>query len=272
MRGVILAAGYGTRFLPASKTLPKEMFPLIDRPAIDFIVEEYIASGINEILIITSRRKKPIEDYFDRDPELEASFQGRADRLEKIKPPRARVFFTRQERMGGTGSALLLAKEFTGDQPFVVAYPDDLHFGDVPLAQQLRLRHEETGCSVLATLHDPPDINRYGVLSLAEDGLHVTGIVEKPPVGQEPSREASIGRFLYTPEIFRHLEEGLDSHKDGEYYHTGAVLALAGLGKMVFHRVEGERLDIGEPSGYLQAIITYARRQPELAAVLKEAL
>ena len=274
MKGVIVTAGYGTRFLPVTKTIPKEMLPLVTRPSIDFIVEEFVAAGITEILFITSRRKKALEDYLDRERELEAAFEaaGDAKKLAAIAPPRATCYFVRQPEMRGTGHALLLARPFVGAEPFVVAYPDDLHFGSPPLARQLVERWEATGCTVLATLHDPPDINRYGVISLAPDGLHVTDIVEKPPKGSEPSREASIGRFLYAPDFLPVLEEEWKKHGAGEFFHTPAVRALAARGRVVYQRVKGERLDTGEPAGYLEAIIRYSRTQPELAAVLDRAL
>jgi len=150
----------------------------------------------------------------------------------------------------------------------VVAYPDDLHFGEKPLARQLIETYESTGCTVLATVHDPPDINRYGVISIAPDGLHVTGIVEKPRKGAEPSREASIGRFLYAPDFLDELERQWKAHGEGEFFHTPAVLALARQGRVVHRRLEGARLDTGEPAGYLEAIIRYARTVPELKAVL----
>jgi UTP--glucose-1-phosphate uridylyltransferase len=132
--------------------------------------------------------------------------------------------------------------------------------------------YEETGCSVLATLHDPPEINRYGVISIAADGRHVTDIVEKPAVGSEPSREASIGRFLYTSEIYEHLEAGLRHHGGGEYFHTPALKALAARGRLVYHRTEGERLDIGAPAGYLKAILRYAGARPDLLEVIRSRL
>jgi UTP--glucose-1-phosphate uridylyltransferase len=174
--------------------------------------------------------------------------------------------------MRGTGDAMLLARPFVGDEPFVLAYPDDLHFGEVPLARQLIETWEHTGCSVLATLHDPPDINRYGIISIAPDGLHVTDIVEKPPKGKEPSREASIGRFLYAPGFLDELAEQWKRHGAGEFFHTPAVQALAKRGQVVFRRVEGERLDTGEPAGYLEAILRYAETRPDLAPALEAAL
>jgi len=274
MKGVIVTAGYGTRFLPVTKTIPKEMLPLVTRPSIDFIVDEFVASGITEILFITSRRKKALEDYFDRERELEAAFEASGDRgkLAAIAPASASCYFVRQAEMKGTGHALLQARAFVGSEPFVVAYPDDLHFGTPPLAGQLIQAWEKTGCTVLATLHDPPDLNRYGLISIAADGQHVTDIVEKPPKGKEPSREASIGRFLYTPDFLPELEEQWKRHGSGEFFHTPAVLSLARKGRVVYHRVQGERLDTGEPAGYLEAIVRYARSVPELNTALEHAL
>ena len=144
MKGVILAAGYGSRFLPVTKTVPKEMLPLIDKPSIDFIIEEFLQSGIEEILVVTSRRKKALEDYLDRDIELESIFkmQGDESKLKKIQSPDARIFFVRQREMLGTGHAVMASRPFIGEEPFVVAYPDDLHFGKVPLAKQLIATYE----------------------------------------------------------------------------------------------------------------------------------
>jgi UTP--glucose-1-phosphate uridylyltransferase len=277
MKGIIIAAGYGTRFLPVTKTIPKEMLPLITKPAIDFIIAEFLAAGIKDILIISSRRKKAMEDYLDREIELESIFQKehKHEQLQSITPPAANFYFIRQKEMKGTGHAMLLARSFTEDEPFIMAYPDDLHFGEPPLAVQLLETYKATGCSVMATLYNPPDINRYGVLSLAKDGLHVTDIVEKPPKGMEPSLEASIGRFLLTPDIFTYLEEGWQKHlsgpqAQGEYFHTYALKALMQQNQVVSKRIEGERLDTGEPSGYLKAILTYAQKIPALNDVLKE--
>ncbi len=271
MKGVILAAGYGTRFLPVTKTIPKEMLPLINKPAIDFIIEEFLASGIEDILVITSRRKKALEDYLDREMEMEYIFEkeNARDKLKNISPPRARFFFIRQQEMHGTGHALMLARPFTGNEPFIVAYPDDLHLGHKPLAAQLIETYEQTGCTVLATIYDPPNIERYGTIAIAADNLHVTDIVEKAPREEAPSLETSIGRFLYTPEIFHYLEKGWQEHKEGEYFHTGAVRALAGAGKVVFKRIEGERLDTGAPEGFLETLLKYASTIPELKAVIR---
>lgn len=271
MKAVIVAAGYGSRFLPASKTVPKEMFPIIDRPAIDFILQELRESGIEEILFITSRRKRALEDYVDREVELEQVFEseGNAVKQRSIAVPPGRFLFLRQERMLGTGQAILLAESFTGGDPFVVVFPDDLHAGDPPLTRQLIDTYDRTGCSVLAVEHDPPHLERYGVVSLAADGLHVTDIVEKPPPGTEPSRDISIGRYLYTPEIYPALRRRWERHRGGEFNYTEGVRELARGGRVVIRRMDGRRLDLGAPAGYLRSILEYAATVPELAAEIE---
>ncbi|WP_041623082.1 UTP--glucose-1-phosphate uridylyltransferase [Spirochaeta thermophila] len=271
MKGVIVAAGYGTRFLPATKTVPKELLPLVDTPSLQFIIDEFTASGVDEILVISSRRKKALEDYLDREIELELALEraGKRDLLARIAPPRAHVFIVHQQEMRGTGHALLCARPFIGDEPFVVAYPDDLHFGNPPLTAQLIRTYRETGCCVLASIHDPPDLSRYGVLKLAQDGIHVEDMVEKPAPGTEPSREVSIGRYLFTPDVFPLLEEGWKAHTGGEYYHLYALRRLMAQGKVVHTRVEGKRIDTGEPSGYLEAILEYALTRDDLRVPLE---
>jgi UTP--glucose-1-phosphate uridylyltransferase len=274
VKGVILAAGYGTRFLPVTKTIPKEMLPLIDKPSIDFIIQEFLQSGIREILVVTSRRKKALEDYLDREIELEGIFraEGAQDKMDTIRPPEARFFFVRQQQMLGTGHALLAARPFVGEEPFVVAYPDDLHIGATPLSRQLIDTYERTGCSVLSTVYDPPEIHRYGTIAIADDGLHVTSLVEKAPPGTEPSKDASLGRFLYTPDLFPALEAGWKRHDPagGEYFHTAAVNELAARGKVVFTRWAGQRLDTGKPDGFFRSILQYAQTVPELKRVFDQ--
>ncbi len=271
MKGIIVAAGYGTRFLPVTKTVPKELLPVGTKPSIAYIVEEFIASGISDIVIISSRRKKSLEDYFDREVELEEIFrrEGRADKLAAIAPPEARIFFVRQTEMRGTGHALLQARAFVGGDPCVVAYPDDLHIGARPLALQLIEAHERTGKSVMATIHEAGDVSRYGVVDPGPDGVSVAGFVEKPARGKEPSHEVSIGRYLYTSEFFDLLEEGWKAHTGGEYFHTYALDRLIAKGKVAFARVEGERLDTGDPAGYLEAILRDAAANPSLRPVLE---
>lgn len=271
MKGVIVAAGYGTRFLPVTKTVPKELLPVGTKPAIAWIVDEFVASGIRDIVIISSRRKKALEDYFDREIELEGVFgrEGKADKLAAIAPPEANISFVRQREMRGTGHALLQVKPLVGNDACVVAYPDDLHSGTKPLARQLIEVYEKTGKSVMATILEPGDVSRYGVVDPAPDGVTVRGFVEKPAKGREPSHEVSIGRYLYTPEFFDLLEEGWERHTKGEYFHTYALDRLIAAGKVAYKRTEGERLDTGEPAGYLDAILRNAAADPALRPVLE---
>ncbi len=271
MKGVIIAAGYGTRFLPVTKTVPKELLPVGTKPSIAYILEEFLASGIEEIIVVTSRRKKSLEDYFDREMELEEVFrrEGRADKLAAIAPCGAKVSFVRQAEMRGTGHALLQVKPFLGGEPCVVAYPDDLHIGSPPLALQLIEAYERTGKSILATILEPGDVSRYGVVGPAADGLTVKSFVEKPAPGSEPSHEVSIGRYLYTPDFFDLVEEGWGRHSGGEYFHTYALDALIAAGRVAFKRVSGTRLDTGDPAGYLEAILADAAANPALRPVLE---
>lgn len=270
VKGVIIAAGYGTRFLPATKTIPKEMLPIIDKPSIDFIIEEFIESGINDILIVSSRRKKVMEDHLDKEKELEGifSFEGKNEKLEKIAPPRANIFFTRQQDMFGTGHAIYQGKSFTEDNPFVVAYPDDIFFCKTkPLSGQLIDIFRKTGKSVLA-IRDmgSEDITRYGVLKVDEkDGYYDVGaIVEKPAPGTEPSKFVSFGRYLFTPDFFDEVEPMVKAHKSGELYQTDPINNLAKKGKVIGLAYEGERFDTGAPFGFFQAIVRYGLQHKDL--------
>jgi UTP--glucose-1-phosphate uridylyltransferase len=271
MKGVIIAAGYGTRFLPVTKTVPKELLPVGTKPAIAYIVDEFLASGIEDIVIVSSRRKKALEDYFDREVELEEIFrrEGKADKLALVGSSAAKIAFVRQTEMRGTGHALLQVKSLLGGESCVVAYPDDLHVGTPPLARQLIDAYERTGKSVLATILEPGDVSRYGVVGPAPDGITVASFVEKPAAGREPSHEVSIGRYLYTPEFFDYIEEGWAKHKGGEYFHTYALDKLIAAGKVAFVRASGKRLDTGDPAGYFEAILENAAADPALRQVLE---
>jgi UTP--glucose-1-phosphate uridylyltransferase len=203
--------------------------------------------------------------------ELEKVFREKNEKakLESIQPYDAHFCFVRQQEMQGTGHAMLDVEPYIGDEPFVMAYPDDLHFGEKPLALQLIERYKDTGKSVLATLHDPPALERYGVLDLEEDGETIKGIVEKPAPGTAPSKEASIGRFLLTPDIFPILRKGWAEHTGpGEFYHTYGLEKLIERRQVIHHQTEGKRLDTGTPEGYLEAIIEYAKDNPSLRDIL----
>ena len=271
MKAIILAAGYGTRFLPVTKVVAKELLPLIDRPTIAFVIDELVRSGIKDILIISSRRKRALEDYFDREPELEQLFADNQRMLELIAPPDVRVRVVRQPVMRGTGHALLLGEHFAHNEPVIVVYPDDLHFGEPPLTARLIDVWRQSDCAVLATVHDPPDLNRYGVIRLAADGHHVETIVEKPAAGDEPSREASIGRFLLTPDFFGYLRAGWEHHRrQGEYYHVYALQKLMDAGRVVRCVIRDGWQSVGEPGDYLRALVRHAARHPRYAAILAE--
>ena len=269
MKGVILAAGYATRFLPASKTIPKEMFPLIDRPAIDFIVQEMADSGIRDILLVSSRRKKVMEDYFDREIELSSAFSksNEFEKLEVIKPVEANIFTLRQQHMMGTGNALMLVEPFVGNEPFVVAYPDDIVLGEKPLSKQLIETWEKTGNTVLAVKQVQEDqLSRYGVIEPENSGkiMKVKKMVEKPKQGAAPSRFVSFGRYLYTSDLFDALKTSDKKHSHrGEFTQTEAINHLAANGMVSAVEFEGTRYDLGEPIGFLTSAMQIGLMRPE---------
>lgn len=267
VKGVILAAGYGSRFLPVTRVVPKELLPIVDRPALDLVVQELAEAGIEDLLIITSRRKRAIEDWFDRDPELDALFPAG-----RLAVPRVRAHFVRQAEMKGTGHALLLARAFVGDSPFVVAFPDDL-FGAPNCTAALIAAWRRTGCTVLSCGDlTGQDVSRYGVVDAVRDDageLRVRGIVEKPAPGREPSHLVSWGRYLYTPDVFAALDAGFARHAQGEFYATDAIAALAAAGRVVAEVVPSPRWDTGDRLGYLQTVLDHALRHPELGDPLR---
>lgn len=284
IKGVILAAGYGTRFLPVTKTIPKEMLPLVDVPTIQFIVDEFVESGIREILVITSRRKKSLEDYFDREVELEGVFRREGDtrKLAAVTPPDVEVFFVRQAEMRGTAHALALCEPFVGNSPFVVAYPDDI-LPDTPRCSAELIRtwrasvspSVPSGCSVLSVKRFPgEDISRYGVVDPEIRGplTFVRRMVEKPPRGQEPSDLVSLGRYLYTPDLFPVIRELADRPRPGEFYQTEPVNYLAERGLVACCEYRGRYLDVGKPSGYLRALLEYALTRDDLRRDLSECI
>ncbi len=274
MKGVILAAGYATRFLPASKTIPKEMFPLIDRPAIDFIVQEMADAGIKDILLVSSRRKKVMEDYFDREIELSSTFSesNQIEKLEVIKPIEVNIFALRQQHMMGTGNALMLVEPFVDNEPFVVAYPDDIVLGEQPLARQLIETWEKTGNTVLAVKEMNEDqLYRYGVIDPEKSGkiMRVKKMVEKPAHGTAPSRFVSYGRYLYTSDLFDALRASDKNHShQEEFTQTEAINHLATSGRVSAVQFEGTRYDLGEPLGFLTSAMQIGLQRPEFKQAL----
>jgi len=265
VKGVIVAAGYGTRLLPVTRVVPKELLPLVDRPAIDWIAEEFQEAGIEDVLLITSRRKRALEDWFDRDPELEGLLGAR------VAPRPLRVHTIRQARMGGTGDALRLVSAFAGADPVVVAYPDDLFLGE-NATTQLITAWRSTGCTVLSAANlVGQDVSRYGVLDAeaTETVFPVRGIVEKPAPGAEPSHLVSLGRYLYTADFFPALERHAQVHVGGEYHPMLAMTELAYAGRLRGTVLRSTRLDTGTALGYSMAFVEEALRRPELAEPMR---
>ena len=275
MKAGILAAGYGTRFLPVTRVVPKELLPILSRPALALVVDELKAAGVTDLLVIGSRRKRGIEDWFDVDPELQAVFssEGREDKLALTQPPAGlRVTTVRQTRMGGTGHALLLAREFAGRDPVLVAYPDDL-FGPPNPCAALIAHHQRTGRSVLAAADlGEADVSAYGVLDVSSSAGEqmLNRIVEKPAPGSEPSKLVSYGRYLYTPDFFDALAEGYQRHQAGEYFHVPALLELAARGRVGVEVIDSPRFDTGTPLAWLEANLALGLRDPEQGPAIRD--
>ena len=269
-KAIIPAAGLGTRFLPATKAQPKEMLPIVDKPAIQFIMEEAIASGIEEILIITGRNKRSIEDHFDRSLELEQQLraQGKYDLLKMVEEiSDITVHFIRQKEARGLGHAVLCARQFVGDEPFAVLLGDDLVDAAVPCLSQLINVYLELGGSVLGVQPVPQDqVSQYGIVSprpLKPNVWQAVNLVEKPAVGETPSNLAVLGRYVLEPEIFDILENTAPG-RGGEIQLTDAICTLAAREKVYAYQFDGRRYDIGDKEGFLEATVEQALKRPEL--------
>ena len=270
-KAFIPAAGLGTRFLPATKAQPKEMLPIVDKPTIQYIIEEAIASGIEEILIITGRNKKCIEDHFDKSIELEMELEkaGKSELLELVRDisDMVDIHYIRQKEPK-LGHAILCAKTFVGDEPFAVLLGDDVVYNDnKPCLKQLVDCYAEYKTSVLGVQTvAPQDVNKYGIVGgiHIEDRVYkVKDLVEKPSVEDAPSNVAILGRYIITPQIFDILEN-TQPGKGGEIQLTDALKTLISQEAMYAYNFEGKRYDVGDKLGFLQATIEYALRKPEL--------
>ena len=271
-KAIIPAAGLGTRFLPATKAQPKEMLPIVDKPTLQYIIEECVASGIEEILIITGRNKKSIEDHFDRSVELEMELEksGKEEMLKMVREisDMVNIHFIRQKEPRGLGHAILCAKTFVGNEPFAVLLGDDVVYNDnKPCLKQLIDCYEEYKTSVLGVQTvEPQDVNKYGIVG----GLHiedrvykVKNLIEKPAVEEAPSNVAILGRYIITPKIFEILENTKPG-KGNEIQLTDALLELIKHETMYAYDFEGRRYDVGDKLGFLQATVEYALRKKEL--------
>ena len=277
---VFPVAGLGTRMLPATKVMPKEMLPVVDRPVIQYALEEAAASGIEEFIFVTGRGKTVVEDHFDRAYELFDALQRKGktadlEGLERDVPTAGNVVYTRQQEPKGLGHAVWCARRIVGDEPFAVCLVDDLIRGDVPCLRQMIDAHEATGGNVVAVMEVAPEhTSRYGVITPGESRdrlVEVRGLVEKPKPEEAPSRLAVIGRYILLPEVFGHLSEG-QVGAGGEIQLTDAMARL--IGRTPFHglRFAGRRFDCGDKLGYLEAIVAVASERADLQPGFAEML
>jgi UTP--glucose-1-phosphate uridylyltransferase len=278
-KAVIPAAGLGTRFLPATKAIPKELLPVVDRPALEYIVEEAARSGATDVLIITSRGKTAIEEHFDRAPEIEAALEKKGDteRLAKVRrsTEMAKVHFVRQGVAAGLGHAVLAAADHVGDEPFIVLLGDDMIDERDPLLEQMIAEQELHGGSVMALMEVPPEmVSLYGVatVSPAESAgkyglVRVTDLVEKPALAEAPSNLAVIGRYLLSPTIFEILRK-TEPGRGGEIQLTDAIKTLAQIEPVHGVVFTGRRYDTGDRGDYIKAVVRLACERPDIGPEL----
>ena len=276
-KAVIPAAGLGTRFLPFTKAVPKEMLPIIDRPVIQYIVEEAVEAGLDDILIVTSRHKKVMEDHFDRFPELEQALEakGKLDEAEVVRglSEIANVHFVRQGEARGLGHAIGMARHHVGNEPFAVLLGDDIMKADI--LKGMVATHEANGCSVVGLMEvAKEDISSYGCAAVSELGpqvVDVTGLVEKPPVADAPSNLAIMGRYLFTPAIFDEIER-TQPGVGGEIQITDAMVSLMASERLVGYTFTDGRYDTGKKSDYLRAVVDFALASDDLGPGFREYL
>ncbi len=276
-KAIIPVAGLGTRFLPATKAVPKELLPIVDKPAIQYIVEEAIESGIEEIVLVTGRGKQNILDYFDRSPELEEVLIKRgklemADHLRKISEL-AEFVTVLQSQPLGLGHAVLCARDVIGNEPFVVCLPDDLIDSEVPCVKQMIEVYEKHQYPIIAVQEVPDDqIDQYGIIQskIMSEKLHrVENLVEKPLLHEAPSRLGIVGRYLLSPDIFKILKETKPS-TDGEIQLTDALRELAKISPMLALEFEGTRYDTGDKLGFIKANLGYGLKRGHFNGNLKD--
>ena len=278
-KAVFPAAGLGTRFLPATKAQPKEMLPLVDKPIIQYGVEEAVASGVDHIILVTGRGKNAIEDHFDVSIELETMLEarGKTDLLAEIRSISSmfNVAYVRQGEPLGLGHAVLVTRQLVGDEPFAVILADDVIDAAPPaLAQMIKVFDEVNGPVLLVERVPRKDISNYGVIAYepVRDGVYrITDLVEKPPVDRAPSDLAIIGRYILTPDIFDALDETVND-RTGEIQLTNGLKKLLARRPLYACEVEGVRHDTGNKLGFLKAVVYFAMQRPELAGPLREYL
>ena len=280
-KAIIPAAGLGTRVLPATKAQPKEMLVIVDKPSLQYIVEELVESGIKDIIIVTGRNKNSIEDHFDHSYELEDTLKknNKNTLLEKVEDisSMANICYVRQNHPKGLGHAILKAKSFVGDEPFVIALGDDIVYNDVSVAKQLIENYSKYQSSIVGCQEvKESDVSKYGIvkplLSLDEKTVEMEDFIEKPSIDEAPSKLACLGRYLLTPKIFDYLEK-TEPGKGGEIQLTDAIVAMMKDGeKVLAYNFEGKRYDIGNKFGLLKANIEFGLRNEETREELLEYL
>ncbi|MCM3236621.1 UTP--glucose-1-phosphate uridylyltransferase GalU [Heyndrickxia oleronia] len=270
-KAVIPAAGLGTRFLPATKAQPKEMLPIVDKPAIQYIVEEAIASGIEDIIIVTGKNKRAIEDHFDISVEMEMLLNktGKLEMLQMIRniSQLADIHYVRQKEPLGLGHAVLCAKKFIGDQPFAILLGDDIIDSEEPALQQMIREFQRNKTSILGCKEVPrSEVRKYGIVGYTEqigELYKVNHLIEKPTIEQSPSTQAIIGRYILTPAIFDMIER-VKPDENGEIQLTDALHLLLHQEAIYSYNIKGKRYDIGDKLGFLQASIDFALNRPDL--------
>lgn len=272
-KAIFPVAGMGTRFLPATKSVPKEIMTLVDRPLIQYAIDEARAAGIKEFLFVTSRGKGALEDYFDIAPTLEAKLRkdGKHELLDLLKSTNMEsgaIAYIRQHKALGLGHAVWCARRLITNEPFAVILPDDVIAAEKPCLQQMVEAHEETGGCVVAAMEVPHDkVSSYGVLDIKEDMgamVSVKGMVEKPAVGTEPSNLAVIGRYILTPHVLRNLNK-IKQGAGGEIQLTDAIAKEIEQGRDVYgYRFRGQRFDCGSKAGFLQATVSFGLAREDL--------
>ncbi|KIX90428.1 UTP--glucose-1-phosphate uridylyltransferase [Staphylococcus microti] len=275
-KAIIPAAGLGTRFLPATKAMPKEMLPILDKPTIQYIVEEAARAGIEDIIIVTGKHKRAIEDHFDTQKELETTLfeKGKLELLDKVQYPTdlANIFYVRQKEQNGLGDAIYTAKQFIGNEPFAVLLGDDIVESDTPAIQQLMTQYEKTGKSVIGVQTVPEsETHRYGIIApqSQDDRLYdVEKFVEKPAQGTAPSNLAIMGRYVLSPKIFDYLATQTEG-SGGEIQLTDAIERLNQDDKVYAYDFEGKRYDVGEKIGFVKTTIEYALKNEEMQDEIK---
>jgi len=272
-KAIFPVAGLGTRFLPATKSIPKEIMTLVDRPLIQYAIDEARAAGIKEFIFVTSRGKGALEDYFDIAPELEASLRrtGKDDLLEMLKSTNMEsgaIAYIRQHRALGLGHAVWCAKRLIANEPFAVILPDDVIAADKPCLEQMVEAYEQTGGCMVAAMEVPPaKAKAYGILDIADDMgslVKVKGMVEKPAEGTAPSNLAVIGRYILTPKVMQNLNR-MKPGAAGEVQLTDAIAEEIGKGRDVYgYRFRGQRFDCGSKAGFLQATVAFGLARDDL--------